>query len=788
MRRRTIRCSARRLASASAVALASAFLAASALPGCDRSSETAVTHRARAVPDSLPGAEPFDALLRERLEDELATKAAGYEPRTRHLREDGSPLYTNRLVAESSPYLLQHAHNPVDWHPWSDETFAKARRLNRPVFLSVGYSTCHWCHVMERESFEDPEIAAILNSRFVPIKVDREERPDVDAVYMEVVQLLTGGGGWPMTVVLTPDREPFFGGTYFPARAGDRGSRAGMQEILVALADRYAGDPDAVAGHAKRITQHLRERSRPEPPGDRPGVEALQRTRLVLAQGYDREWGGFGGPPKFPRSHVLELLLRYHRRSRDPDALAEAVDTLDHMARGGIRDHVGGGFHRYSTDREWLVPHFEKMLYDNALLTIAYLDAYQVTGEPRFAAVAREILEYLQREMTSPEGAFYAATDADSEAPDGREVEGWFFTWATAEIEAVVGPDRARLFAKRYGVGPKGNFEGRTILHEAVPLEDVAREVGLTTLEAQLEIEAARAALYEVRAARPAPLRDDKVIAGWNGLAISAFARGARVLRDERFARAAASAADVVLRKMNEPSGLARSYIGGEAKHAAVLEDYAFLIAGLVDLWEATFDPRWLREALALQEDLDRRFWDAEHGGYFATASDGEELLVRTKDAYDGALPSGSSVAVANLLRLYELTTDERHRERAEKTLEVFARALTEHPEASPRMLAALDFSLDTVKEVILVRPDESGSLDPFLDVLARQFLPSSVVVATTESEAVELADIVPLVEGKTARDGRVTAYVCENRVCALPTSDPKVFAEQLANVRPYPE
>ena len=742
------------------------------------------------VPEAQPGSEPFPHDVRRKLAAALAARTPDYVPRTHHLRENGSPLFTNRLVLESSPYLLQHAHNPVDWRPWGDEAFEEARRLGRPVFLSIGYSTCHWCHVMERESFEDEEIARFLNENFVAVKVDREERPDVDAVYMAVVQMLTGSGGWPMTVVLTPDRQPFFGGTYFPARQGDRGSRKGLEEILRALSTRYASAPEEIEGHAAEITRRLQAQSDNGAPNLVPGAEPILRTQAGLARSYDTQWGGFGRAPKFPRTVTIELLLRHARRTGNADARANALGTLDHMAAGGIRDHVGGGFHRYAVDRAWLVPHFEKMLYDNALITTAFLDAYQVTGEQKYADVARETLDYMRREMTSNEGAFYSATDADSPTPSGHEEEGWFFTWTPDEIVEIVGEPRAGLVASRYGVSAEGNFEGRNIFRDAKEIGDVAAAAGIAPEKAASELAAARAELYAARLDRPPPLRDDKVLAAWNGLAISAFARGSRVLGDPAYAEAAAAAAHVVLSRMVTDGRLSRSYIGGEAHHGAVLSDYAFLIAGLLDLYETSHDPRWLRSAIGLQSTLDEEFWDEANGGYFMTSRLGEKLLVRRKGIYDGARPAGNSVSTANLLRLHEFTTDEVYRARAEQVLQAFAADLRQNPAASPRLLSALDFYLDTPKEILLVQPhDGDPDLDAFLEVLRRQYLPNAVLAVTVEGHAAdELAKIVPLVRGKVARDGKVTAYVCENRVCALPTTNPDVFAEQIATVRPYPE
>lgn len=749
------------------------------------------SRRTWSVPQMLPGTDAYDAPTHAALTSALLTQPADYQPRSHHKDEDGAPHYTNRLIRESSPYLLQHAHNPVSWYPWGEEAFARARELGRPVFLSVGYSTCHWCHVMEGESFEDEEIASVLNSRFVPIKVDREERPDVDGVYMDAVRLLTGGGGWPMTIVMTPEGEPFFGGTYFPARAGDRGNRAGLLEILDKLATQYETDPATVLEEAQRITKRLQQQARPQPPGDIPTSAAIRRAAAQLLARYDKEWGGFGNRPKFPSTANIDFLLRYHRRSGDEAALAAATGTLDHMAAGGIRDHVGGGFHRYSTDRRWLVPHFEKMLYDNALIAQAYLEAWQVTGDPQYAAVAREILAYVGREMTHEDGAFYSATDADSEVP-GREhqEEGWYFTWTPEEIETIVGPDAARLIQLRYGTRAAGNFEGRNIFFAARSLAEVARMSGLSEEALEEELTVARQALYDVRAGRPAPLRDDKILAGWNGLMISAFARGGRLLQDDGLSQRAADAADFLLANLEDDGRLRRAWRAGQAREDAVLDDYAYLIAGLLDLFETTSDPRWLDAAIRLQTTLDEKFADTG-GGYFFTASDAETLLTREKPSYDGARPSGNSVALQNLLRLAAWTTDDAYRIRAQRGFAAFAATLNQRGSGSPRMLAGLDFLLDTPKEIILVAPEGSDAdavTQPFREILARSFQPAAVVVVTAEGAAAEaLAARVPLVAGKTARSGHATAYVCENRVCDLPTTDPEVFREQLAKTRPYP-
>jgi len=716
-----------------------------------------------------------------------AVKNRALPPRTRHLAPDGAPLFTNRLVLESSPYLQQHAHNPVSWYPWGDEAFAAARRLGRPIFLSIGYSTCHWCHVMERESFEDPAIARLLNERFVAIKVDREERPDVDDVYMSAVQALTGGGGWPMTVVMTADGQPFFGATYLPPRDGDRGMRTGLATVLTTLADRHAAEPQTIAAHAAEVTRAVQAAARPASPGAVPDASPLHAARAQLAASFDREHGGFGRAPRFPRTSTLELLLRHHRRTGDPETRVLVERTLEHMAAGGIRDHVGGGFHRYATDAAWRVPHFEKMLYDNALLAVAYLEGFQATGNPDFAAVAREILDYLTREMLDAGGAFHAATDADSLAPGGHEEEGRFFTWTPDELEAVLGPDRARLVAARYGVTAAGNLDGRSVLYLARPLGEVAREVGLDEAQVQGEIAAALPLLYAARAARPHPLRDDKVIAAWNGLAISAFARASRVLGDAAYAARASRAADFVLREMVVDGMLRRAWSGGTARERAVLEDYAFLVAGLLDLYEATFESRWLAAAIELQGQLDAHYLDPSDGGYFTTPSDGELLLTRDKPAYDGALPSGNAVAALNLLRLHELSGDERYQAQARQLFGVFAATFASAPGSFPRMLTALDYFLDTPKEIVVIAPAELDEARPLLDEIAATYLPNAVVVAAPERDVAGLANLVPLVADKKALGGRATAYVCERRVCKLPTSDVAMLRRQLAAVTPYP-
>jgi uncharacterized protein YyaL (SSP411 family) len=740
-----------------------------------------------AVGNPLPGAPPLAAELTEKLRAKWEARDPSYKPRTRQLRPDGSPKYVNRLFLESSPYLLQHAHNPVNWYPWGDDAFETARRLGRPVLLSVGYSTCHWCHVMEEESFDDEEIARFLNENYVIVKVDREERPDVDAIYMNAVQLLTGGGGWPMTVWLTPDRKPFYGGTYFPARDGDRGARVGFLTLLRKLKEAYASQADEVSETSARLTEAIRQNLAPDA-GKKglPDAHVLHGAASYYGSRFDPVQGGLAGAPKFPSSLPVRFLLRYHRRTQDAEALRMARLTLQKMAAGGMYDHVGGGFHRYSTDAHWLVPHFEKMLYDNALLTMAYLEGYQATGDEDFARVAREILRYVERDMTSPEGAFYSATDADSPTPGGSREEGWFFTWTPAEILAAVGRERARVVEAYYGVTPAGNFEGRNILHAPRPLGDVARELGLPAEKVRTMVEESREVLYSARSRRPPPLRDEKVLAAWNGLMIGAYSQAALVLGDEQHARRAERAADFVLTKMRRDGRLLRSSKDGQARHNAYLDDYAFMVAGLLDLYEATGEPRWLREALALDATLEAHYEDKQHGGFFMTSGDHESLLAREKPAYDGAEPSGNSVQALNLLRLHELTTDDRYRQRAERTLAAFGDRMTRAPAALSEMLLAADFRLDTPKEVVIVARTARKDAEPLLAKLRSTFLPNRVLAVAAEGEDLAAqSQLVPLLRDKVSRKGQATAYVCERGVCRLPTTDPDVFAQQLRKVEP---
>ena len=712
-------------------------------------------------PGQQPGALPYPDATIGALAEAWANRPEGYRPRTRHLHDSGAPRYLNRLFLETSPYLLQHAHNPVDWRPWGDEAFEEARRTGRPVLLSVGYSTCHWCHVMEEESFEDEEIAEYLNRHYIPIKVDREERPDVDAFYMAAVSLLTGGaGGWPMTVWLTPDRKPYYAASYLPPRDGDRGARFGFLTLLGKMRDVYENAPDTVANNAEVLTRQIRLISESGEAGDLPSERVLDRAARAYAERYDREHGGLRGAPKFPSSLPVRFLLRRGDRHL-------AVRTLEAMARGGLYDHVGGGFHRYTVDAAWRVPHFEKMLYDNALLARAYLEGYQATGREEFARVARETLGFLERMMSAPHGGFYSATDADSRDPDsGEPVEGRYFTWTREEVVEALGAEEAQTFLAAYPLTDDAKAEGRFVLHRA----------------GEAALDAARRKLLAVRAARPRPFRDEKTVTAWNGLAISAFAFAAFVLDEPAYAERAKTAADFVLTELRPSGRLARSYRAGRTSGGAFLDDYAFLIAGLIDLYEATGDVNRLEQAIELDAELERLYEDREGGGFYFTASDQEQILQRTKPVADGAEPSGNSVHILNLLRLQEFTTDDRFRVRADRALQAFASMIESDPTAVSELLLALELRHAKPLQILVVTQSAaSGEAGALLDILRRTFTPNRILAVASEEDLPQAQTAIPLFEDKRAIGGRTTVYVCEERICKLPTSDPAELAELLA-------
>jgi uncharacterized protein YyaL (SSP411 family) len=730
----------------------------------------------------LPGTKGLNMNLVEQYSEMKLTKGPSYIPRTKHLDPDGWALYTNRLFLESSPYLLQHAHNPVDWYPWGDEAFQTAASLNRPVLLSVGYSTCHWCHVMEEESFEDEEIARYINENFIAIKVDREERPDIDAIYMAAIQALTGRGGWPMTVWLTPDRKPFYGGTYYPARDGDRGAGVGFLTLLKKTRESYQDRKDLVSQTSQQLTDVVKQMLASDAGAQIPGKDIMQQSFQSYQTRFDSVNGGLQGAPKFPSSLPVRFLFRYFQRFKNAEALNMATQTLDKMAAGGLYDHVGGGFHRYATDEKWLVPHFEKMLYDNALLVMDYLDGYQLTGNPEYRRVVEEVLRYVQRDMTSPDGAFFSATDADSQTPEGHREEGYFFTWTPEEMKKLLGPDLAGLVRETHAVGSFPNFEGRYILNTPESISDVAKRLGLEEKHLSSRIVKALNMLRSEREHRPPPLRDEKILTAWNGLMISAFARAGFVLDEPTYMADAVRAATFVLDHLYVDGRLQRSYMDGVVKHNGYLNDYAFLIAGMIDLYEATHDIHWLEQAIELEKILSRYFEDRGSGGFFMTSMDHEDLIAREKPKYDGALPSGNAIAIMNLLRLGAFTSNADYLIRAEKALQAFSGTLSANPTAMAELQLALDNFLAPPKEIVIIEPKgQQGASHMLLDKLRRQYLPGRIIAVATEGNDLDSqTKIIPLIKQKSAIDAKPTAYVCENKTCQAPTNDPGIFARQI--------
>jgi uncharacterized protein YyaL (SSP411 family) len=669
----------------------------------------------------------------------------------------------NRLAGETSPYLLQHAHNPVDWYPWGPEALARAKAEDKPILLSIGYSACHWCHVMERESFEDQHTASVMNASFVSIKVDREERPDLDGIYMQAVQAMTGSGGWPMTVFLTPEGIPFYGGTYFPPV--DRPNMPAFTRVLASIADAWQNRRADVLQSGTQLREHLQQTTRltaSSPGALDPGI--LDAAGRGLVAQYDPEFGGFGGAPKFPQPMAIEFLLRYWKRSGDEAARDVAVHTLQQMARGGMYDQLGGGFHRYSTDAEWLVPHFEKMLYDNAQLTRAYLMGYQATGNAYFHQTAEHVIAYVLRDMTDPSGGFYSTEDADSEGEEGK-----FYVWTPAELRALLGDDDARLFGGFYDVKDMGNFEARaSILHMDYTPTEIAPKLGVSEAELLAALERGRPILFEARAQRVRPARDEKVLAAWNGMMLRALAEAGVVLGRADFIDAAVKNAEFLLSTMRRVDGsLYRTWKPGHAAHLnGYLEDHANVADGLIALYEATFDPRWLTAATALADIIIERFADTTNGGFFDTSSDHETLISRPKDVFDNATPSGNAVAADVLLRLALLTGADKYEQAARGALELLREPMARYPMGFSRSLSALDFLLGRPKEVAIVGQPGAADTEAMLRVVFEPFVPNKVVAGGD-------ADI-PLLEGRHVRNGRATAYVCEHYVCQAPTTDPQ--------------
>ncbi len=687
----------------------------------------------------------------------------------------------NRLGLEASPYLLQHANNPVDWYPWGEEAFAKARSEDKPIFLSIGYSTCHWCHVMEHESFESQTIAGLLNQHFVPVKVDREERPDVDRIYMMFVQATTGSGGWPMSVFLTPELKPFFGGTYFPPE--NRYGRPGFATILEHLSTAWVADRARILEAGESVLADLRKYStvRAAAPTDLDPAQLSETLFQQLRRSFDSRLGGFGNAPKFPRPVVYNFLLRHHHLTGQDDALEMVTKTLDEMARGGMNDQLGGGFHRYSVDAQWFVPHFEKMLYDQAQLAISYLEAFQITAEPRFAAVARTIFDYVLRDMTDPGGGFYSAEDADSvidPADPKHKGEGAFYIWTYSDLVARLGEQTAHWFSYRYGCSPNGNvhedphqeFTGRNILYQSRTVAETAQRFGVAEADVARALDEAQAKLLAERAHRVRPGLDDKVLTGWNGMMISAFAKAAVVLEEPRYRQAAQNAAAFVKAQLLTGDGvLLRRYRQGDAAIPAFLDDYAFYAQSLLDLYQADFDSAHLALARQLADDIIDLFEDTEHGGFFSTTGDDADLILRVKDDYDGAEPSGNAIVAQLLVNLHAVTAENRYLEAAERLFQAFAPRLTQAPMTLPQMLVALLAARTPHQQVVLAGPLDDG----FRRISQTGFAPFRTVLREADASL----PMPPL-------EGRPTAYVCQNFACDLPVTDAAALTARLAPAR----
>jgi uncharacterized protein YyaL (SSP411 family) len=678
----------------------------------------------------------------------------------------------NRLIDETSPYLLQHAHNPVDWYPWGPEALERAVAEDKPILLSVGYSACHWCHVMERESFENREIAAVMNEHFVSIKVDREERPDIDSIYMSAVQAMTGSGGWPMTVFLTPKGEPFYGGTYFPP--ADRTGMPGFPRVLEAMATTYREKRGDVTRATETLVSQMRQMAAGSRSQDDLAADVMDAAFSGLAGQFDDKHGGFGLQPKFPQPMTYEFLLRHHARTGDASALEMVELTLDRMATGGIYDQLGGGFHRYSTDTYWLVPHFEKMLYDNALLARLYLHAYQVTGKQLYRRVVEETLDYVLREMTDPSGGFYSAQDADSEG-----VEGKFFVWRPEEVVEVLGQEDGETLNRYYGVTKRGNFEGHSILNVKTDPALFARESKLGDVEFAALLENSRGRLLDAREPRVHPERDDKVLTAWNGLTMAAFAEAGAVFERDDYTAAAERNAAFVLQSLREGGRLLRTWKAGRAGLNGYLEDYAFLINGLLVLHEATLRGRWLREAIDLGDEMVELFWDEDSEQFYDTGTDHERLLLRPKDIQDNAIPAGSSMAADVLLRLATITGEQDLETRAVTALRAAARLMAQAPAGAGHWLCALDFHLGAVKEIVIVGERDRSGMDALAHEVFNRYLPNHVLVGKTGEDGG--LEGLPLLEDRTQVRGQPTAYVCRNYVCDLPVNEPEALARQLA-------
>ncbi|ULO09610.1 thioredoxin domain-containing protein [Paenibacillus sp. 19GGS1-52] len=692
------------------------------------------------------------------------------------LKEGQQP---NRLINEKSPYLLQHALNPVDWYSWGEEAFAKAQAENKPIFLSVGYSTCHWCHVMERESFEDEEVANLLNENYISIKVDREERPDIDALYMSVCQALTGSGGWPLTVLLTPEKKPFYAGTYFPKRR--MFGRLGIMDVLEQIRDKWAQDGASFTRLGDDLLAELQssEQKDRQSGGAEVGEELLHEAFQLYERQFDEQYGGFGNAPKFPSAHNLSFLLAYSQAYDKPEALQMVETTLESMFRGGLYDHVGFGFSRYSTDREWLVPHFEKMLFDNALLAFVYLEAFQITRKPLYAEIAESVFTYVLRDMTSPEGAFYCAEDADSEGEEGK-----FYVFSRDEIEEALGLEDMHSYCHVYGITPEGNFEGFNIpnLLQDMP-DEMAEKLGMNPLGLRTRMEEWREKLFAYREQRIHPSKDDKVLTAWNGLMIAALAKGAKALQKPEYAKAAAAAADFIWEKMRREDGrLLARYRDGDAAIMGYVDDYAFMLWGLTELYEATGKAVYLERALILKDGLLELFRDEEHGGFFFCGRDGEQLPIRSKELYDGAMPSGNSVAAKVLWKLAAVTQDVELKGIAERTAGVLGAAASAYPTGYAIYLQALLAMVGGGKEWVLSGKHDDPALHGMLAQFQQAYMPDAALLVKWEGTGAEdIVKLLPHLADKPSIHGAATAYVCRDFACREPITNVEAVRELLA-------
>ncbi len=697
------------------------------------------------------------------------------------LPPDGGSDY-NRLVFEKSPYLLQHAANPVNWFPWGEEAFQKADQEDKPIFLSIGYSTCHWCHVMEHESFEDPQIAALLNETFIPIKVDREERPDIDQIYMSVCQAVTGSGGWPLTVILTPDKLPFFTGTYFPKES--RFGRTGLDELIPKIDDLWNNKRDEILESADQIVNYLKQSNSPS--SGELDVSTLDKAYQQLSTRFDPVQGGFGTSPKFPTPHNLIFLLRYWHKTGEPKALEMVEKTLQKMRLGGIFDHIGFGFHRYSTDASWFLPHFEKMLYDQALLIMAYVEGFQATGKNEYAETAHEIISYVLRDMTSPEGGFYSAEDADSEGE-----EGLFYLWTPEDFREYLEDEVSELFINLFNLEDGGNFfeeaskakTGRSIIYLKESLDNLKKEKGLTRVEIQALWEMARQLLFDVREKRIHPLKDDKILTDWNGLMIAALAKASSALGEPIYAQAAKKAVDFIWKNLRDNDGrLLKRYREGESRLPAHLDDYAFLVWGLIELYQAEFETDYLEKALELNALMLDLFWDEQNGGLFLTSDGQTDLIIRSKKIYDGAVPSGNSIAAFNLLRLGRMTTNLEYEEKARQIGNVFSQQISQVPQGNTQFLSAMIFAFGPSFEVVITGKPGEADTDRMLNSLQRMYNPNAINIFRPAGDAaIEIIKLSPFVETQVMVDGKAAAYICQDYACNAPTTDITEMAKQLS-------